>query len=100
VDDESGVCQFSVVAMSALRPRDAIPARVPGLNLRCISDPLLEKPTSTRGEGDDHDDIAPAIAQAGGHILCRNASDYAKIRRCRTTEAVSAASAWLRGERI
>jgi hypothetical protein len=102
VDDELGVCQLSLVGMGALRPKDAISVRVSELTLRCISDALLEKPTSTRGEGDD-DDIASALAQAGGDILCRNASDYAHIGRCQTTEAVSAVSGsrpWVRGERI
>jgi hypothetical protein len=103
VDDELGVCPLSLAGMGALRPKDAISARVSEVTLRCISDSLLEKPTSTRGEGDDDDDIASALAQAGGDILCRNASDYAHIGGCRTAEAVSAVSASrpsLRDERI
>jgi hypothetical protein len=71
-----GVCRFRVVAMSALRPKDGFSVGVCRVILSGVSGLVLA-----------------AHAQAGGQMLGRNASEYAKIARCRTTEALSAALA-------
>jgi hypothetical protein len=89
----AGVCWLSVVAMNASRPTDAFSGGVSGVILRCISDLVLEKLAARRREGGDRDHMAISLARAGRYILRRNASDYAKIACCRTTEALCAASA-------
>lgn len=91
------VCRLSVVVMSALRSKQGLSARVSGVALCCISEPIPGKSASTRGESDNHDDTASSLAQADRYIFCRNSSDYTKIERRQTTEALSAESLRARG---
>jgi hypothetical protein len=95
-DDEIfalGVCQLSVVAMNALRPKEGFSPGVSGVILRCICNLVLEKPRPTTREEGDHGDAARSLACAGRSTFCRNAGDYAKIGRCRTAKPRWAASA-------
>jgi hypothetical protein len=95
-DDEIfalGVCQVSVVAMNTLRPKEVFSPGVSGVILRCISDLVREKPTPARRDGGDHGHMALSLACAGRSTLCRNAGDYAEIRRWRTAKPLWAGSA-------
>ena len=82
-----GVCQLGVVAMNAVRLKTGFPAGASGVIIRRISDLAFEKPTPTRREGGHHNHMALSLARAGQSILCRNASDYAKIGGCRSARA-------------